>query len=206
MGAMAIVTVPIARPSPSRAWTRLAWAITVWLTAGGLTAMPIAFFGSIGVPHVGCGGGIGILFLFLLVLAIAWAFIGLLAVGGAALLWFRSRWGTFVLIPINLFSFSVLSSAIVAPGQLAWGIQVILMSLIPVAAVALLVWALWARGRLWVRLLEVAILGALAVPVILYAAPMLAGVAANAVQAPAPQPVAHAGCSGSAMYRPAHPS
>jgi hypothetical protein len=206
MQAMAIVTVPTARTSPSRAWSRLAWAITIWLSAGGLTAMPIAFFGSVGPPRVGCGGGIGILFVVLLGLALIWAVIALLAAGGAALLWFRSRWGTFVLIPVNLFSVYVVSSATVKPGQLLWGIQVILMTLIPVAAVALLAWALWTRGRLWVRLLEVAILGAVAVPVVLYAAPMLAGVAGSAIQAPAAQPVAHAGCGGSAMGPAAHRS
>ncbi len=204
MRAMAIATVPAARESSSRAWSRLTWAIAIGLSAGGLTAMPVAFFGSIGPPRVGCGGGIGILFLFLLGLAVVWAFIALVAAGGAALLWFRSRWGTFLLIPVNLFSVYVVSSATVKPGQLIWGIVVILMTLLPATAVALLVWALWSRGRLWVRLLEVALLGALAVPVVLYSAPMLAAVASNTIQVPAPQPVAHAGCSGSAMY-PAAP-
>lgn len=193
-----------AEPS-SGAWSRKVWVWAVVLTALGLIGIWVDLFGSTigsgGRITGGCGGGFGIVILLLLVLALTWGFVALVAAAGAFLLWRRSRWGPLLLIPINLLDLYLLGGAQdVSPGQLIWGAVVLVLTAVPASAVVLLVWPVMTRGRLWVRILELAILGALAVPVLLTAGPGAAANLNNAVHAAQPAPpsvvLVQGGCAG----------
>ncbi len=182
------------------AWSRKLWFWAVGLTAAGLLGVLVAFFGGASASGTrltpGCGGGIGILFVFLFVLALLWGFVGLVAVVGAILLWFRSVWGVLLLIPVNLLSlYLIAGSQNVYAGQVVWGAVVVLLAAIPVIAIGVLLWPLWTRGNRLVQVLQLLILGALAVPVVLTAGPGLANDVNSVFQAPpAPQVATHTGC------------
>ena len=142
------------------------------------------------------------MFVFLFILALIYGFIGVIAVVGAILLWFRYQWGALVLIAINLLSlYLIAASAAVYPGQLVWGGVVVLLAAIPMIAIGVLLWPLWTRGNRLVLGLQLLILGALAVPVVLTAGPGLATDVNTAFQAPpAPQAAAHTACGATTGF------
>ena len=188
------------------AWSRKVWVWVVALTAIGLAGAVVDFFGGIyadgGRIGTGCGGGIGILLLVYFGLALIWGFVCVLASVGAFLLWRRSRWGPLLLIPVDLLCMYVIGSyQSVFPGQLIWGGVVVLLATAPAVAAGLLVWLLWTRGRLWVRVLELVILGAIAVPLLWTYPSGLSSDVSSALQ-PAPPRVAATGCGGGSAGLP----
>jgi len=200
---MALVST--AKPTTG-AWSRKVWFWAVGLTAAGLVEVVVAFFGGANGSGArltpGCGGGIGLLFAFLLILVLISGFVGLVAVVGAILLWFRSVWGILMLIPVNLVSlYLIAGSQTVYGGQSVWAAVVVMLAAIPVVAIAVLLWPLWTRGNRLVLALQLLILGALAVPVVLTAGPGLGTDVSSAFQSPPAPPVAsHTGCGATTGF------
>lgn len=176
------------------------------MTGTGMISVVIGFFGGLGASGArltpGCGGGIGLLFVMLFILALIFGLIGVIAIVGAILLWFRYQWGALVLIAINLLSlYLIAASTAVFPGQLVWGGVVVLLATIPVIAIGVLLWPLWTRGNRLVLGLQLLILGALAVPVVLTAGPGLATDVNSAFEAPpAPPAASHTGCGATTGF------
>jgi hypothetical protein len=181
-----------ANPS-SGAWNRTLWVWVVALTEIGLGGFPILFFGYESLSGAqfgtGCGGGIGILIGLVFLAAMIWGLVVLVAALGAFLFWRGSRWGPLLLIPVNLLNMYLLGSPAVAAGQLIWAVFVLALAAVPAIAVVLLLWPLWTRGRLWVRVVELVVLGAIAAPVLPLYASGVASDVSSALQ-PAPPPVA----------------
>ena len=186
----------------SGAWSRTQWVWVVALTEIGLGGFPILFFGyeffSGARFGTGCGGGIGILIGLVFLAAMIWGLVVLVAAFGAFLFWRGSRWGPLLLIPVNVLGMYLLGAGQAVPaGQLIWGVLVLAMAAAPAIAVVLLIWPLWTRGRLWVRVLEFVVLGAIAAPVLWMYAGGVASDVKGALQ-PAPPPVvARGGCGAS---------
>jgi hypothetical protein len=182
------------------AWSRKLWFWAVGLTAAGLLGVVVALFGGANASGArltpGCGGGIGLLFALLFILVLISGLVGLVAVAGAILLWFRPIWGILLLIPVNLLSlYLIVGYQTVYGGELVWAVVVVMLAAIPLVAIGVLLWPLWTRGNRVVLALQLLILGALAVPVVLTAAPGLATDVNSALQAPQPPTTAsHVGC------------
>jgi hypothetical protein len=187
-------------------WSRKVWFWATGLTAAGLLCVAIAFFGGISASGArltpGCGGGIGILIVALFILAVIAGFVGAFAVVGAILLWFRSTWGVLLLIPVNFLSLYLIAGPQnVYAGQVVWGVAVVVLAAIPVVAIGVLLWPLWTRGNRFVMVLQLLILGALAVPVALTAVPGLAADINSALQAPPARTVAtQTGCGATTGF------
>jgi hypothetical protein len=187
-------------------WSRKVWFWATGLTAAGLLCVAIAFFGGISASGArltpGCGGGIGILIVALFILAVIAGFVGAFAVVGAILLWFRSTWGVLLLIPVNFLSLYLIAGPQnVYAGQVVWGVAVVVLAAIPVVAIGVLLWPLWTRGNRFVMVLQLLILGALAVPVALTAVPGLAADINSALQAPpAPTVATQTGCGATTGF------
>ncbi len=194
---MALVST--ARPTTD-AWNRKLWFWAAALSAAGLLGVVVAFFGGANASGAqltpGCGGGIGFLFVALFVLALLLGFVGLVAVVGAILLWFRPVWGVLLLIPVNLLSlYLIVGYQTVYGGELVWAVVVLMLAAIPLIAIGVLLWPLWTRGNRVVLGLQLLILGALAVPVVLTVGPGLANDVNSALQALQPPTVARpVGC------------
>jgi hypothetical protein len=207
------------RPSPNNAVVSTAIStggagsgkVKIWaasLTGAAMISVVVAFFGGTSTSGArltpGCGGGIGLLFVALFILALVFGLIGVVAVVGAILLWFRYQWGVLTLIAVNLLSlYLIAGSQSVYPGQLVWGVVVVLLAAIPLIAIGVLLWPLWTRGNKLVLALQLLILGALAVPVVLTAGPGLATEVNSALQAPpAPQTATqtHSGCGATTGF------
>ena len=74
----------------------------------------------------------------------------------------------------------------VGPGQFALGLVVVVLGAAPAITILLVLWPLLIRGRLWVRLLEGAMIAALAFPIAPYYAAGLSKDLEAALQNPAP--------------------
>jgi hypothetical protein len=143
----------------------------------------------------GCGGLIGILLALLLLVVIFLVFIAALAAGGALLFWFRTAWGPPVVIAANLLLMGFYGWWVpISAGQLAWGLSLVALAAAPALVVLLMLWPLVTRGRIWVRVLEIAVLGLLAWPTLWLYAHGIPSEVSTALQQPVP--VAAASCSG----------
>jgi hypothetical protein len=171
------------------------------LTAIGVLGTWIDFFAMFVIsghgPSGGCGGLIGILLLVLLVIVILLGFIAVLALSGALLLRFRPGLGPPLLIAANLLvmGFDGFWRPINA-GQLAWGLSLVALATVPALAIVLMLWPLLTRGRVWVRVLEVAVLGLLAWPMLWLYAYGMSDEISLALQQPVPVAVASSTCGG----------
>lgn len=152
------------------AWSRGIWIVVAIMTGLGLTGILVDFFGflaSLGPLTGGCAmAGVGfILMFFALLLVLAYTAVAAgLALTGLIFFWRGSRWGPRLLIPGNLLAMGFFYWSPVGPGQVAWAAVVVLLGALPAIAVALLVWALLARGTWQARIAELVLLGALALP------------------------------------------
>jgi hypothetical protein len=181
--------------SPARptwgAWS--AWHSTrvVSLTAIGLVGAVVDLVGLLvaNPPH-GCAAGIGFAAMvgFMAIILVALGLVAVLAILGTVFLYRRSRWGPLLMVPANLLTMGFFGWwTPVYPGQLAWAAVVVMLAATPALAVALLVAPLLSRDRLRVRLIELALLGALALPVAwLFVSGMAFDVSAGLQQPPAP--------------------
>src|ERR1700730_2758853 len=152
------------------AWSRQVLIVLTALSVIGLIGMAIDFLGAFAAFPLhggGCGGMAGVLLLFLVMILIALALIGGLALVGLILLWARSRWGPLLLVPSNLLVMGFFGWwNPVNKGQLAWATALLILAAAPAIAAALGLWPLLTRGRLWVRAIELVILGLIALPLV----------------------------------------
>lgn len=184
------------------AWSRRLWILVASLTVIGLVGTAVDFLGGMFVASghglgVGCGGMVGVLFLLILLVLIILGLIALLASVGLGLFWRKSRWGPLLLVSSNLFAMGVFGwIPPVYPGQLLWAAVILMLASAPAIAVVLLVWPLMTRGRLWVRGVELVVLGLLAIPVVcLYASGLKYDIQMGLTTPPTQ--VASASCGGS---------
>jgi hypothetical protein len=153
------------------AWSRKVWTSVVALTGIGLVGTLVTFVGFlVSGPWVGGCGGVGILIFVLFVIALALlgfvALNGVLASIGAILLWRRSRWGPLLMIPSNFLTMAAFVYLPVQSGQVVWAAVVLLSGAAAACAVGLLLWALWTRERGVERVVELIVLGLIALPLV----------------------------------------
>jgi hypothetical protein len=153
------------------AWSRKVWISVVALTAIGLVGTLVTFVGFlVSGPWIGGCGGVGILIFVLFVIALALlgfvALNGVLASIGAILLWRRSRWGPLLMIPSNFLTMAAFVYLPVQSGQVVWAAVVLLSGAAAACAVGLLLWALWTRERGVERVVELIVLGLIALPLV----------------------------------------
>lgn len=163
------------------------------LTLIGVAGTVIVLVSSLGVR--GCGGGMaGLIILFYAFILLVIGVIGAIASTGVIFMYRRSRWGPLLLVPANLLTIGFLGwSQPVSAGQLAWAIVLVSLVAAPTAAVVLVLLPLLSRDRLWVRLVEVVVLGALAWPLVSLSA---SGLRADISMAQLPAPPASAAPRG----------
>jgi hypothetical protein len=181
--------------SPARptwaVWSTGYSTLIVALTAIGLVGAVIDLVGLLAAnpPH-GCAAGVGLAAMvgMMAIVLVGLSLVGVLAVVGTIFLFLRSRWGPLLMLPANLLTMGFFGWwTPVNPGQLAWAAIVVLLTAPPALAVALLVVQLLSRDSLRERLIEVVLLGALAIPLgWLYVAGMAYDVSAGLQQPPAP--------------------
>jgi hypothetical protein len=194
------MATPVAtKVSVAPTWSRWITVPSVVLTAIGVLGTWIDF-SAMAVIHGfsgGCGGLIGILLLVLLVIVILLGFIAILALSGALLMRFRAALGPPLLIAANLLvmGFDGWWMPIKA-GQLAWGVSLVALATVPAVAIVLMLWPLLTRGRVWVRVLEVAALGLLAWPMLWLYTYGISDEVSLALQQAAPVAAASGTCGG----------
>lgn len=178
---------------PGAAWSRQLWFVVAALTAMGLIGTGLLLVALLGWIHGGCGGGAVILLAVWLGLAVAIVFIGGVAGTGLVLFWLRNRWGPLVLIVSNAMATGFIGWIGGIPAPLLW--VVLPLAAAPVVAIGLLVWPLLTRGRTRVKVVELVVLGLLALPFVwLYVAGMPQEI--QSALGPPPAPVASIRCGG----------
>jgi hypothetical protein len=181
---------------------RTLWILVAGLTAAGLAGVVVDFLGLFVAAGHGFGGGCalaGMGFLLILIgLVLVVIFVGLVgsvASLGLALLWRGSLWGPALLIASNLLSMAFYAWSPVYAGQVVWAGAVVVLAIAPAVAVVVLLPALVSRGRIRVRVLELVVLGLIAVPLVwLWVGGLAADVTAASTLPPHPQQTASAAC------------
>lgn len=104
---------------------------------------------------------------FLVLVGIALLLLACVAGLGLWMFWVRSRWGAVVLVICNLLMIGFYGLAVpINSGELLWAAAVLVISAAPAIAVALALWALLTRRRLWVKAVEAVIIAAVALPLV----------------------------------------
>jgi hypothetical protein len=152
---------------------RKLWTLIASLTAVGLAGVVIEVVGFFVAAGNGFGGGCamaGIGFLMVLVSAVVVLFfvglVGVLASLGLALFWRGSLWGPGLLIASNFLAMAFYALAPVYPGQVAWAATVLVLASAPAFAVVLLLPGLLSHGTIRLRVLELAVLGLIGLPLV----------------------------------------
>jgi hypothetical protein len=182
------------------------WFVVATLSAIGLVGILLIFVGfvaSLGPVTGGCGLGPALgLFLLALAAALVLVYFGLaggLAATGLILFRRHSRWGPRLLIPANLLAMAFFYWSPVSPGQVAWVVILLLFGAAPAVAVVVLAWALLSQGTGRTRIVELVVLGLIALPL---ASAYVYGINADVTAALASPPplvaAAHTGCGPSA--------
>lgn len=172
------------------------------MTAVGLAGVLVDFIGFFVAAGHGFGGGCALagmgflLIVFGLVLVLIFlGLVGSLASLGLALFWRGSLWGPALLIASNLLSMAFYAWSPVYPGQAGWAGAVLVLASVPAVAVLLLLPALVSRGRIRVRVVELVVLGLIAVPLVwLWVGGVIADVTAASTLPPQAQHSARAAC------------
>jgi hypothetical protein len=150
--------------------SRKLWVIVATLTMIGLVGPVILFLVGTALsppqPQT-CQGNNGVAYYFLTLIGVALFVLAAVAALGLWIFWYRSSWGPLLLVVCNLLMMGFYGWAtVVSPGQLFFGVVVVVIAAAPAVAGALVIWPLLTRGRLWVRAIEIVIIAAIAVPLV----------------------------------------